>query len=457
MKDKALKIHFIAIGGSAMHSLAIALNRSGYIVTGSDDEVFEPSLTRLKEEGILPHNQGWFPEKITSDIDGIVLGMHARIDNPELVKAKELGLPIYSYPEFIYEQSKDKQRVVIAGSHGKTTITSMILHVMKFHNKNFDYMVGAQIEGFDNPVKITKDAPVIILEGDEYLSSPIDLRPKFVHYKHHIGLISGIAWDHINVFPTFEDYVKQFDLFADSTPKAGMLIYPDNDDIAGIIGKKERDSISCIEYSVHKNEVKDGKTFLITDFGKIEVSVFGEHNMLNISAAKSVCTKLGITDEMFYQAIPSFKGAAKRLEVLSKGANSIVFRDFAHAPSKLVATATAVKNQYPKTKLVAVLELHTFSSLNKEFLDEYKETFDAPDLPIVFYSPATIAHKKLDPISEDNIREAFANPKLQVFTDPVLLENFLRAQTWDNSNLLLMSSGHFQGLDIKQLANDITR
>jgi UDP-N-acetylmuramate: L-alanyl-gamma-D-glutamyl-meso-diaminopimelate ligase len=457
MKDKALKIHFIAIGGSAMHSLAIALNRSEYIVTGSDDEVFEPSLTRLKEEGILPADQGWFPEKITTDIDAIVLGMHARIDNPELLKAKELGLPIFSYPEFIYEQSKDKQRVVIAGSHGKTTITSMILHVMKFHNKNFDYMVGAQIEGFDNPVKITPDAPVIILEGDEYLSSPIDLRPKFIHYKHHIGLISGIAWDHINVFPTFEDYVKQFDAFADSTPKAGMLIYPDNDDIAGIIGKKERESITCIEYSIHKHEVKDGKTYLKTDQGKVEVSVFGEHNMLNISAAKSICTKLGITDEMFYEAIPSFKGAAKRLEVLSKGAHSIVFRDFAHAPSKLVATANAVKNQYPKTKLVAVLELHTFSSLNKEFLDEYKETFDAPDLPIVFYSPATIAHKKLEPITDDNIRAAFANPKLQVFTDPVLLENYLRAQTWDNSNLLLMSSGHFQGLDIKQLANDITR
>lgn len=456
MKEKALKIHFIAIGGSAMHSLAIALKRSGYIITGSDDEVFEPSLTRLKNEGILPEQQGWFPEKISADLDGIVLGMHARKDNPELIKAKELGVPIYSYPEFIYEQSKDKQRVVIAGSHGKTTITSMILHVMKFHHKNFDYMVGAQIEGFDNPVKITDDAPVIILEGDEYLSSPIDLRPKFLHYHHHIGLISGIAWDHINVFPTFDDYVKQFDAFADSTPKAGMLIYPDNDDLAGIIGKKEREDITRIEYSQHKNEVKDGKTYLITEFGKIEVSVFGEHNMLNISAAKSVCTKLGITDEMFYQAIPSFSGAAKRLEIVGKGAHSIVFRDFAHAPSKLVATATAVKKQYPKSKLVAVLELHTFSSLNKNFLDEYKETFDAPDLPIVFYSPETIAHKKLEPITEANIKDAFANPKLQVFTNPADLEKFLLSQTWADTNLLLMSSGHFQGLDIKQLASTIT-
>ncbi len=457
MKEKALKIHFIAIGGSAMHSLAIALNRSGYIVSGSDDEVFEPSLTRLKNEGILPEQQGWFPEKITSDLDGIVLGMHARIDNPELLKAKEIGVPIYSYPEFIYQQSKDKQRVVIAGSHGKTTITSMILHVMKFHNKNFDYMVGAQIEGFDNPVKITKDAPVIILEGDEYLSSPIDLRPKFFHYKHHIGLISGIAWDHINVFPTFDEYVKQFDAFADSTPKAGYIIFPDNDDIAGVIGSKEREDITRIEYSQHKNEVIEGNTYLITDFGKIAVSVFGEHNMLNISAAKTVCSKLGITDEMFYQAIPSFSGAAKRLEVIGKGKHNIVYRDFAHAPSKLIATASAVKNQYPDSKLVAVLELHTFSSLNIKFLGEYNETFDAPDLPIVFYSPETIAHKKLEPITEANIKEAFGNPKLQVFTNPVALEKFLLEQNWDNSNLLLMSSGHFQGLDIKQLATTITR
>ncbi|MDB5272680.1 MAG: mpl [Chitinophagaceae bacterium] len=456
MRDSALKVHFIAIGGSAMHSLAIALKRSGYIVTGSDDEIFEPSLTRLKNESILPATNGWFPEKITSELDCIVLGMHARKDNPELLKAKEIGLPIYSYPEFIYLQSLDKQRVVIAGSHGKTTITSMILHVMKFHHKKFDYMVGAQIEGFDNPVKITPDAPVIILEGDEYLSSPIDSQPKFLHYHHHIGLISGVAWDHINVFPTFDEYVQQFDAFADSTPKAGILIYPESDDLASIIGRKERDDITRIEYNEHKNEVKDGKTFLITEKGKIEVSVFGKHNMLNINAAKSVVTKLGITDEMFYEAIPSFSGASKRLEVIKKGEGSIIFRDFAHAPSKLVATASAVKNQYPNSKLIAVLELHTFSSLNKEFLDQYKETFDAPDLPIVFYSPDTIAQKKLAPITDADIKKAFDNPRLQVFTKPDELEKFLLSQNWSNTNLLLMSSGHFQGMDIRNLALSIT-
>lgn len=439
-----------------MHSLAIALKRSGDIVSGSDDEIFEPSLTRLKNEGILPEQNGWFPEKITQELDCIVLGMHARKDNPELLKAKEIGLPIYSYPEFIYQQSKDKQRVVIAGSHGKTTITSMILHVLKFHHKKFDYMVGAQIEGFDNPVKLSKDAPVIILEGDEYLSSPIDPRPKFLHYHHHIGLISGVAWDHINVFPTFEEYVQQFDAFADSTPKAGVLIYPESDDLASIIGRKEREDVTRVEYSEHKHEVIDGKTYLLTDKGKVPVSVFGRHNMLNLNGAKQVLLKLGVTEEMFYEALPSFSGAAKRLEVIKKGEGSTIFRDFAHAPSKLVATSSAVKSQYPDSKLIAVLELHTFSSLNKNFLDQYRETFDAPDIPIVFYSPETIAQKKLEPISEADIKKAFDNPRLQVFTKPDELEKFLLSQNWKNTNLLLMSSGHFQGMDVRNLALSIT-
>jgi UDP-N-acetylmuramate: L-alanyl-gamma-D-glutamyl-meso-diaminopimelate ligase len=449
------KVHFIAIGGSAMHNLALALHNKGFIITGSDDEIFEPSKTRLEKAGILPATLGWHPEKINKELDAIILGMHARADNPELLKAQELGLKIYSYPEYIYQQSIDKQRVVIAGSHGKTTITSMILHVLKFHKRSFDYMVGALIEGFDTMVKLTEEAPLIILEGDEYLSSPIDKTPKFLHYHHHIGLISGIAWDHINVYPTFDEYVNQFESFAEASPKGGLLIYSENDDFAAYICKKERDDVSSIEYPAHKNDIVDGITYLITDFGKIPLLIFGKHNMRNISGAKVVCNKIGITDELFYQAIRSFKGASNRLEILNKNYSTVVFKDFAHAPSKVKATTNAVKKQYERKDLVAVLELHTFSSLNKEFLSQYKDTFKAADVPVVYFNPETVKHKKLENISEKDVKDSFNSKELKVFTDNKQLSDYLIGLDWNNKNLLLMSSGNFGGLDVKQLAKEI--
>lgn len=451
------KVHFIAIGGSAMHNLALALHQKGYIVSGSDDEIFEPSRTRLEKAGILPTTMGWFPEKLNTEIDSVILGMHARVDNPELLKAQQLGLKIYSYPEYIYAQSIDKQRIVIAGSHGKTTITSMILHVLKYHHKKCDYMVGAQLEGFDTMVKLSEDAPIIIIEGDEYLSSPTDRTPKFLHYHHHIGLVSGISWDHINVFPTFDEYVKQFDAFADATPKGGTLIYSEKDAAASIICGKEREDVQRIEYEAHKHEIKDGITYLINGNDKYALEIFGKHNMKNISGAKKVLEKLGITDPKFYEAIQTFKGASNRLEVLVKNSSTIVYKDFAHAPSKLKATTNAVKKQFSDRELTAVLELHTFSSLNKKFLSEYKDTFKSADEPVVYFNPHTIEHKKLEMISAEEIKKAFNNEKLKVFTNSKDLEQFLVAKTWSKRNLLLMSSGNFDGLNLKELATTITK
>jgi UDP-N-acetylmuramate: L-alanyl-gamma-D-glutamyl-meso-diaminopimelate ligase len=452
---KQERIHFIAIGGSAMHNLAIALKSKGHNVTGSDDEIFEPSKSRLAFHGILPENEGWDPNKITRDLDAVILGMHARKDNPELLKAQELGLKIYSYPEYIYQQNIDKQRIVIAGSHGKTTITSMILHVLKFNNKKFDYLVGAQIQGFDTMVKLTHDAPIIVIEGDEYFSSPLDLKPKFLHYQHHIGLISGIAWDHVNVFPTFDDYVKQFDLFADSTPKGGLLVFCENDDLATVICRKEREDVTSLSYQTHKNKVVDGQTYLITEYGDVPVKVFGDHNMKNLNGAKAVCSRIGVSSEQFYKAIQSFEGASNRLELLGKNEKTVVFKDFAHSPSKLKATTKAVKSQYPNRKLVACMELHTFSSLNKEFLKQYQDTFKSADEAIVYFNPKTIEHKKLPPISKDDVKVAFNDPSLTVFTDSQEFEQHLIKKKWDNSNLLLMSSGNFNGLNLKELSKKI--
>lgn len=449
------RVHFIAIGGAVMHNLALALHHKGYNVSGSDDEIFEPSKTRLAKYDLLPTELGWYPEKITANLEAVILGMHARNDNPELLKARELGIKIYSFPEYIYEQSKDKQRIVIGGSHGKTTITAMIMHVLKTYNRKFDYLVGAKLDGFDTMVQITDDAPIIIIEGDEYLTSPLDLTPKFLHYHHHIGLISGVAWDHINVYPIFEDYVNQFDAFADSTPKGGILIYSESDDIATLIGGKPRTDVQAIPYSAEKHEIVKGITYLQTDKGKVPLEVFGKHNLKNISAAKNVCIKIGITEQMFYDAIKSFKGAANRLEVLGRTDTNVVFKDFAHAPSKLKATSKAVKKQFPDRNLVAVLELHTFSSLNKEFLSQYKDTYKFPDVPVVYFSPETVKHKRLEEITETDIMEAFENPKLKVFTDSKKLEEFLFKQEWNNSNLLLMSSGNFGGINLTQLTSHV--
>lgn len=450
-----MKVHFIAIGGSAMHNLALALHDKGFTVSGSDDEIFEPSRSRLASKGLLPEVQGWFPEKITKDLDAVILGMHARKDNPELIKAQELGLQVYSFPEYIYKYSENKQRIVIAGSHGKTTVTSMIMHVLRFHDQEFDYLVGSLVEGFATMAQLT-DAPVIIIEGDEYLTSPLDPRPKFWHYKHHVGVITGVAWDHINVFPTFDKYLEQFEIFADLTPKGGALIYSKDDKRVADICLIDRNDVKTESYSVPSHKIRNGRTVLNTDYGPVELQVFGEHNLKNLEAARLVCMRIGITEKGFYEAISTFKGASNRLELLAKTEKNVVFKDFAHAPSKLLATTMAVKKNFPDFKLVACLELHTFSSLNKDFLKEYKDKFKFADEPIVFFTPETVEHKKLPPISVDDIQHNFNNKNLKVFTDKEELKRHLLSLNWHYKALLLMSSGKFGGLDLKELANTVT-
>lgn len=437
-----------------MHSLALALHQLGVIVTGSDDMIFEPSKGRLNSKGLLPEDVGWSPGRIHKGLDAVILGMHAKEDNPELARARELNVPVYSYPDFIYLQSMNKQRIVIAGSHGKTTITSMIIHVLNYWKRSFDYVVGAQLEGIENTVKLSDD-PIIIIEGDEYLTSAIDKTPKFLKYQHHIGLVSGVAWDHINVFPTIDEYVKQFDLFADATPKAGSLIYCEEDDLATVICGKQRMDVASIPYQEHSSIIDNEHTFLQTDHGPIAVQVFGRHNMQNFSGARSVLLKIGITEEQFYQAIPSFKGARNRLELVKKNSYTAIFKDYAHAPSKLAATTKALKEQFQDRMLVACIELHTYSSLNKKFLGQYSDSFESADQPIVYYNPQIIAHKNLEPITKEEVKAAFNRKDLLVFDDINELEHFLLKQNWEGKNLLMMSSGNYHNLSIKVLSDAI--
>lgn len=452
-----MRVHFIAIGGSAMHNLAIALHKKGYRVTGSDDEVFEPSKGRLKNLGLLPEKEGWFPERLTPELDAVILGMHARQDNPELLRAQELGLKIFSYPEYLYEQTKDKIRVVIGGSHGKTSITSMIMHVLRFNQIKFDYMVGAQLDGFDTMVSLTEEAKIAVFEGDEYLSSPIDQRPKFHLYFPNIALLSGIAWDHINVFPTFPFYVEQFQKFADLIQPNGSLIYFGEDENLLQVAATTRDDVQKLPYQAHPSVIENGITYLVSGDKKIRLQIFGDHNLQNISGAQLVCRQLGLNDEQFYAAITEFKGAARRLEILASNDICTVFNDFAHSPSKLKATTEAVKKQFPERKLVACLELHTFSSLKKEFLPQYKNCMDAADLAIVYFNPHTIEHKKLEKITELQVMEAFDTPNLVVSTNSDELFDFLKELNWQNSNLLLMTSGNFSGKNLKDLAKELVK
>lgn len=443
-----MNIHFIAIGGSAMHNLALAMYNKGYKVTGSDDTIFEPSKSRLQNKGLLPAEMGWFTDKITTDLDAIILGMHAKEDNPELLKAKELGLKIYSYPEFLYEQSKDKTRVVIGGSHGKTTITSMVLHVMKYHNIDVDYMVGAQLEGFDTMVYLTKENDFIVLEGDEYLSSPIDRRPKFHLYKPNIALISGIAWDHINVFPTYEDYLKQFEIFIDQVSYGGILIYNELDKDLVTLVENSTNPIRKIPYQTPSYHTNNGITYLKTPEGDMPIEVFGEHNLSNLMGSKWICQNMGVDETDFYEAIASFKGAYKRLEKIAENKETLIYKDFAHSPSKVGATTQAVKKQFPERRLVACLELHTYSSLNAEFLKEYTSTLDSADVAVVFYSPEAVKIKRLDEVTEQQIAQAFNKKDLVIYTNPKAFEDYLYQLELKNTVLLLMSSGNYGGLDL---------
>lgn len=452
-----MRVHFIAIGGSAMHNLAIALAKKGFQVTGSDDVVFEPSKSRLSRHGLLPETEGWDAANIHSDLDAVILGMHARADNPELLRAQELGLKVYSYPEYIYEQSKNKRRVVIGGSHGKTTITSMILHVLNYYQKDFDYLVGAQLAGFDTMVKLTDDAPIIILEGDEYLSSPIDRRPKFHLYHAHIAVLSGIAWDHINVFPTYENYYEQFKMFLDTMEDQGTLIFCKEDPELIRLAEGFKGNLKKVGYGGLENKVEDGVTYIITQEGEIPLNVFGHHNILNLNAARMVCAELGIPAKDFFDAVKTFNGAARRLELLGKNENTAVYKDFAHSPSKLVATIEAVKKQFPDRKLIALIELHTFSSLNKEFLEQYSGTMDAADEAIVFIDDKIFLQKKLEPYDEFVVKEAFDNIRVNFFNRVEILERFLSSINYKGKNLLLMSSGNFGGMDLSILTEKVLK
>ena len=446
-----MRIHFIAIGGSAMHNLAIALHQKGYQVTGSDDVVFEPSKSRLESRGLLPKEFGWYPDKITNDIDAIILGMHAKKDNPELIKAQELGLKIYSYPEFLYEQSADKTRVVIGGSHGKTTITSMILHVLNYHDKAVDYMVGAQLEGFDTMVHLTEENDFIVLEGDEYLSSPIDPRPKFHLYKPNIALLSGIAWDHINVFPTYENYVEQFKIFVDSIVTGGSINYNAEDIEVVEVVEASENQIRKIPYNTPEYRVQDGETLLDTPDGEMPIEIFGAHNLNNLAGAKWICQHMGIDEDEFYEAIATFKGASKRLEKITENSHTVVYKDFAHSPSKVAATTKAVKEQYSDRQLIACLELHTYSSLNAGFLKLYEGALDEADEAVVFYSPDAVKIKQLEEITASQIGQAFNRKDLIIYTNPTEFQNYLKEKDFHNTALLLMSSGNYGGLNFDDI------
>ena len=474
-----MKVHFIAIGGSAMHNLAIALCQKGIHVTGSDDEIFDPAKSRLQKYGQLPESFGWHPERITPDLDAVVLGMHARIDNPELLRAQELGLKIYSYPEYLYEQSKDKLRIVVGGSHGKTTTTAMILHVLAHCGIEADYMVGAQLKGFEVMVRLSHTAKVMVIEGDEYLTSPIDRRPKFHLYKPNVAIITGIEWDHINVFPTFDIYREQFSKFIDLIEPKGALIYCDEDkEVHRVAVENQRTDIQKLPYLCPKHVVEGGITYLthsthrtpLMVFGhhnllnltaarlacrQVGVTrIFGHHNLLNLTAARLACRQVGVTDEQFDEAISTFEGASKRLELVKKNDSCAVYKDFAHAPSKLRATIHAMREQYPDRRLVACMELHTFSSLTQEFLQQYAHSMDEADVRYVYFSQHALQLKKLPPLDPEEVKKAFGG-NVEVFTDSAAMVAKVKVMEWKNANLLMMSSGNFDGIDFAALAEEI--
>lgn len=452
MEPLRKRVHFIAIGGSAMHNLAIALHQKGYEVTGSDDEIFEPSYSRLEHLGLLPDRMGWHPENITPGIDAVILGMHARADNPELKRAQELGIPVFSYPAYFYEQTKDKTRVVIGGSHGKTTITSMIVHVLRQAGSGFDYLVGAQLEGFDCMVRLSDAGGVAVIEGDEYLASTLEPVPKFHLYRPDIALISGIAWDHINVFKTFASYMDQFRTFIRLIEPGGKLIYCEEDPEVKALALEREVTAERIPYGVPPHVIRDGVTHLTTKAGEVPLQVFGRHNLMNLEGARHVCHQLGIGDAAFYTAISTFRGAAKRLEKLAEHGRKVVFKDFAHSPSKLKATVEAVREQYPERRLVACMELHTFSSLSAEFLDQYAGSMDGADAAIVFYDPHAVQLKRLPAIPPERIHQAFGRKDLRVLTDPIAVMGAVRDDMQEASVLLMMSSGNFGGIDLQALA-----
>ncbi|TCK85235.1 UDP-N-acetylmuramate--L-alanine ligase [Albibacterium bauzanense] len=449
-----MRVHFIAIGGSIMHNLAIALSNKGYIVSGSDDYIYEPAHSNLFEHGLLPRENGWYPDKIDSELDAVILGMHAKADNPELIKAKELGITVYSYPEFIYEQSVNKLRVVIGGSYGKTTITSMIMHVLKELGREFDYVVGAKLNDFENMVRISKDAPIIIIEGDDNFASVEDKRPKFLLYKANIALISGIAWDHVDIYPTFESYLRQFKLFIESIAPKGTLIYNKEDKQVQELVSENNSRINKHGYRTPEFTINKGQTSVHTPEGEIPLQVFGRHNLSNLAAAYTVCEWLGISRKEFFRIIQSFKGASRRLEFVTSNSESVVYKDFAHTPSKVKASIQAVKEQYPDKTLVAIMELPSNVSLNEGFLSEYKDTMNKADIPLIFINQETFKQKNLVPLSDSLLRTAFNNENIVCFSTIHSLKRYLQGIDSKGKNLLFMSSGNFGGISLVNFAEE---
>ena len=450
------RVHFIAIGGAAMHNLAIAISKkTSFQVTGSDDEIFEPSYSRLKEHRLLPNEMGWFPEKIEKGLSAVVVGMHAKEDNPELLRAKELGLKIYSFPEYLYQQTRSKTRIVVGGSHGKTTTTAMILFVLKKLKIAADYMVGAQIEGFDNMVKLSYESRIAVFEGDEYLTSPMDRRPKFHQYKPHIAVLTGIAWDYINIYPTFESYVEQFKTFVDLMEIQGRLIYNNSDAELIKISKSLRRDIVPFAYHTPKHLIRNGVTYLVTKKGEVALKIFGDHNLQNMEAARLACKQIGVTDDQFYSVISEFKGASNRMQKIAETPNSVIFKDFAHSPSKLKAAVKAVKHQFPEHKLIACMELNTFSSLTEDFLPQYADCMKDADIAYVYFNPYIIQHKGLKEISPNTVKQAFGGENLEVFTDVEIFQNKLRSQNFNNTSLLLMTTGNFSGINLTEFTREL--
>lgn len=448
-----MHIHFISIGGSVMHQLAIALQQGGHHITGSDDEIFEPSRSVLAQHGLLPAQLGWDAERVHAGLDAVILGMHAREDNPELQQARALQLPVYSFPEYIYEAARQKTRVVVGGSHGKTTTTAMIMHVLQQAGLHFDYMVGARLQGFAQSVQLSPTAPIIVCEGDEYPASALERRPKFHFLYPHIAILTGIAWDHINVFPTMEVYREQFRIFIEKIEPGGTLLYNGLDkELHALVAATTRTDITLQPYSWAPHEVVEGTTYLLHHGQRHALRVFGRHNLENIQAAWHACRLLGVSDEAFAEAISSFGGAARRLEVVAAGAEKVVYRDFAHAPSKVRATTEAVRAQYPGRRLAAVLELHTYSSLNAAFMPQYRQALAEADVACVFYSPHAMEIKRMPPLPPDVVGAGFAHAALTVCTGRSGLEKWIEQQMPDGGNLLLMSSGSFEGMDVATAA-----
>lgn len=450
-----MNIHFISIGGTVMHNLAIALHKKGYSISGSDEEIFEPSRSRLEENKLLPEKEGWDPDRVHAGLDAVILGMNARKTNKELKKAQQLGIRVYSFPEYLYEHSKNKKRVVIGGSYGKTIITAMVMHVMRDQNKDFDYMISSRIQGFDTMVKLTDNAPYIILEGDEYLSSPIDRTPKFHQYNPHMTLLSGIAWDHMNVFRTFESYKKQFRKFLRIATGGGKVFYFDGDPVLGDVVDKSHWSLLKIPYSEHPYKVEDERFVLETKYGSVPLNLIGRHNMQNIMGALLICRDLGVEDHQFYSSIQTFKGAERRQQLLANGNSRAVYLDYAHAPSSVEATINAFKETFKEQKLVTCLELHTYSSLNMEYMPLYKGTLEEADQAMVYYNPGVVKHKRLPALLPDDIKKQFGKEELVVYNDATQLENDLKSLDENTCVLLLMTSGNFSGIDLNNLARAV--